>query len=82
MSFTGDQNGIIDRYFKEKEGWRSHLEKSKQYIINFIEDKSGTLAVFGSGWLLDLPIEELSRKFNTIYLVDIIQPPQIKHLLK
>jgi hypothetical protein len=34
--------------------------------------------VLGSGWLLDVPLDELRHKFEHVYLVDIHHPPQIR----
>jgi len=35
-------------------------------------------AVLGSGWLLDVPVEELSRYFEKVYLYDIRHPEKAK----
>jgi len=36
------------------------------------------VAVLGSGWLLDLPIKELSEHFKTVTLFDIFHPREIR----
>ena len=82
MGFTSDQNGIIERYGREKEGWDIHLHNSKQAIVeavNCYHPKS--ISILGSGWLLDVPIEELSKKCSKVYLYDIVHPAQVKHLV-
>ena len=80
MGFVNDQDGIIYRYAREKKGWDIHLNNSKQAILEAIETyKPTTAAILGSGWLLDIPLEELSRTCSKIYLYDIIHPTQIKH---
>ena len=83
MQYFSDQNGIIRRYIHEKENWDSHIKKSKAFILKSAENKKkGKVVVLGSGWLLDLPIEELSKQFNEVILVDIIHPKQILHKIK
>jgi hypothetical protein len=80
MGFVNDQDGIIDRYAREKYYWDIHLNKSKQTILEAVAiHKPSTLAILGSGWLLDVPLEELSKKCSMIYLYDIVHPSQIKH---
>ena len=80
MKYVADQKGIIDRYVKEASAWTTHLENTKNIIIECAKNKSkGTCAVLGSGWLLDVPIEFLCQQFETVYLFDVLHPTQIKH---
>jgi len=80
MGFVNDQDGIIDRYAREKNGWDIHLNNSKQTILKAVEfHQPTTIAILGSGWLLDVPIEELSAKCQKVYLYDIVHPAQIRH---
>lgn len=75
-----DQGGILRRFLSEEQGWRAHLENSKQSICEFYADKNyKTIAIFGSGWLLDVPIDNLLRDFEQVYLCDISHPRQITH---
>ncbi len=80
MGFVKDQNGIIRRYLREKHHWDDHLARSKNFILKSAEKKDkGTCIVLGSGWLLDLPVYELSKIFSQLILVDIIHPKEIIH---
>ncbi|OFX88266.1 MAG: hypothetical protein A2W99_09950 [Bacteroidetes bacterium GWF2_33_16] len=85
MQYLSDQQGIIRRYMREKEGWDLHLENSKRFILESSKSKiKGKVLVLGSGWLLDCPIDELSRDYKEVILADINHPKQIikktKHL--
>lgn len=83
MGFPKDQKGILNRYLREQSNWNPHLEKTKKFILEHFKDSSyGSLAVFGSGWLLDLPMNELLMKFEVIHLFDIVHPNQVKHKYK
>lgn len=83
FGFQHDQQGIINRYFRETEGWNVHLNNCKNYILQASESKTkGTAVVLGSGWLLDVPIEQLSKEFDKVILVDIVHPRQIEHKVK
>src|SRR6056297_2074489 len=78
MNFISDQEGIINRYLREQSNWEGHLQNTKKFILNSYSDQNiKNLAILGSGWLLDLPLEELSKKYNKILLVDVHHPPQI-----
>lgn len=78
--YLDNQNGIIRRYAREKAGWDIHLEKTRQTIAKrALDSKPGTAVVLGSGWLLDVPLELLMKRFRTVCLVDIAHPPQLLH---
>jgi len=79
MGFISDQQGIITRYMQEREGWDLHLQHTRKFITDLQFDGEGsTVAVLGSGWLLDLPLDELAGNFSQVILVDIYHPPQVR----
>jgi len=83
MDYIPDQQGIINRYLREKENWDIHLKQTKDFILESARSKKKEKAIIlGSGWLLDLPIEELSGMFNEVILIDIIHPKQVQQKIK
>lgn len=79
MGFVKDQEGIMNRYMRESSLWRDHLEKTRNFISgSFAQTDAETVAVLGSGWLLDVPLDNLISRFKHIYLVDIHHPIQIR----
>jgi hypothetical protein len=79
MGYVKDQEGIMNRYMRETSHWKPHLEKTRNFISgSFKQCKAETVAILGSGWLLDVPLETLLERFKHIYLVDIHHPVQIR----
>lgn len=79
MGFVRDQEGIMNRYIRESSQWRVHLEKTHNFISgSFAQADIESVAVLGSGWLLDVPLDHLIKRFKHIYLVDIHHPIQIR----
>ncbi len=78
--YVGDQMGIRGRYLREKANWQSHLDNTRQYILESARNaaRHGSVAVLGSGWLYDVPVDELSQMFDDVYLVDIVHPEPVK----
>lgn len=78
--YASDQMGIRNRYLREKGNWQSHLDNTRQYIMVSAGniERHGSVAVLGSGWLYDVPVEELSQAFADVYLVDIVHPEPVK----
>ena len=83
MAYLADQEGIIRRYLREHGGWDEHLLKCREFIIDRVRMRSVTdVTILGSGWLLDVPLEELSELCNSITLIDINHPRQIRRKVK
>jgi len=83
FGFKHDQEGIINRYLREDGGWNEHLNKTKEFILQASENQpKGIAVILGSGWLLDVPIEELSESFEKVILIDVVHPRQIIHKVK
>ncbi|RPI42031.1 MAG: hypothetical protein EHM46_05690 [Bacteroidetes bacterium] len=79
LGYPGDQEGIINRYLREGDGWKGHLENTRNFILeSFAGSSVGTVAILGSGWLLDIPLEGLRNRFSRILLADIRHPAQIR----
>jgi hypothetical protein len=73
------QWGLITHHSQQGGGWDSHLTHCRQFILKAIDFyKPEKVTVFGSGWLLDVPIAEMLEKNLKITLVDIIHPPEVK----
>jgi hypothetical protein len=83
FGYKTDQEGIINRYLREEGGWNEHLEQTKNFILQAADNKQNkSIVVLGSGWLLDVPIEKLSEKFEKVVLADVAHPRQIEHKVK
>jgi hypothetical protein len=79
MGYLKDQKGIMERYLREAGPWKQHLENTKTFILHSANNKEkNKAAVLGSGWLLDVPVVELSQMFKQVWLFDIKHPIQIK----
>jgi len=79
MGYFDDQLGIIRRYQREREHWDAHLINTRQFTMKAMQGKNRkSAAVLGSGWLLDVPVEEMSQYFGKLYLYDIRHPTVVK----
>jgi hypothetical protein len=81
--YKKDQDGIIKRYINEEHNWDIHINNSKNYILDFLANQHNcTVAILGSGWLIDVPMADILRNNNNIVLFDINHPKQIKNRYK
>ncbi len=83
MDYLSDQEGIMQRYINEEGRWNFHLSQTKQYIKDVIKKKEPeTVAILGSGWLLDIPADFLGKHCKKVYFYDIFHPSQVRHKLR
>ena len=71
LGFYKDQQGILTRYLHEQSSWNEHLTNTKNFILEAVSSRHlESIAILGSGWLLDIPVMELARSVkNWIYLI-------------
>lgn len=78
LGYYNYQHGFIVRHLNQEDGWNSHLENCRNFILRSLEiHKPERITVLGSGWLLELPLAELLEKVSKVRLVDIIHPPEV-----
>lgn len=83
MGFISDQKGIMSRYIREENAWKEHLNKTRSFIVESAKNRQNKwIAILGSGWLLDVPYQEISELFEKVYLVDISHPRQVVNKVK
>lgn len=78
--YVRDQLGIRNRFLRESGNWKSHIDNTRSFIIasaGRVPEKR-SVAVLGSGWLYDVPLDELSQMFGRVTLVDIVHPEPVK----
>jgi len=75
--------GYIREYLRQKtrwmrnvQAWQPHLDKSRAFIRNAMQQCRGNdlVVVVGSGMCLDIPLDELSARFKDVLLVDLVHP--------
>lgn len=72
------------RYKRSRMQWASHLDNTKALIKDSSQliSKPKEVIVLGSGLLLDIPIEFLSKHFQHVYLLDVVHLKSTKQSIK
>jgi len=79
MGYYNYQRGLIVHHLNEEGSWNTHLTNCRNFILKSLESyKPSVVSIFGTGWLLDLPLAEINEIADQINLVDIIHPPEVK----
>lgn len=72
------QMGIIHKYALGPD-WDEHLRHTRSLVVDYVHRRAlRSLAIVGSGWLLDVPMEELLPQLESITLIDISHPRQVE----
>lgn len=79
MGYYSYQDGLIRHHHEQDEGWLGHEKKCREFILRALNIvKPSVVTVLGSGWLMELPLAEMSEQCTLVRLVDIIHPPEVK----
>jgi len=75
MGYLRESIAIEARYNRCRAQWDPHMEASKAVIREAIGrcDRHRKAVVLGSGLLLDIPLHDLSDRFKSVVLVDVVR---------
>ncbi len=78
MDYLAEAKAMKKRYLRNRASWQPHLEKTREFVLSAAEKcrNRSKVVVLGAGLLLDLPLEELSKMFQEVALLDIVFLPQ------
>ena len=76
LGFVRGSIAVRSRFLRCREAWQPHLNQTKALILEAAArcPKQRKVVLLGGGLLHDLPLEELSRQFQTILLADVVHP--------
>lgn len=62
------------RHQRNRAAWRPHLANTRAFVLAAAErcGNRDSVAVYGAGLLLDVPLAELASRFGQVYLLDIV----------
>ena len=74
MGFLKSTIQVRSRYERCKHAWAGHLRETRECILKAAEMAPGRrkAVLFGAGLLHDIPLAELSRMFEEVWLADIV----------
>lgn len=84
LGYLRESIGIRSRHRRCRCAWQPHLEHSRTALLASLDDCASfrTALLFGSGLLLDIPLDELARRFERVLLVDIVHLPEVKRAVR
>ncbi|MFZ3017626.1 MAG: hypothetical protein WA056_04085 [Gallionella sp.] len=84
LGYLRESIAIRSRYRRCKTAWQPHLERSRAALLASLQacDSFRSALVFGSGLLLDIPLDELARRFEKVYLVDVVHLPEVRRAVR
>ncbi|OGS82655.1 MAG: hypothetical protein A2061_09150 [Gallionellales bacterium GWA2_59_43] len=84
LGYLRESIAIRSRYRRCRSAWQPHLEHSRAALLDSLQacTRFRTALVFGSGLLLDIPLDELARRFEKVYLVDVVHLPEVRRIVR
>ena len=78
MGYYSYQQGLIYHHLNQQNEWEGHLGHCRGFILKALDIvRPSRVTVLGSGWLMELPLAEMSERIEKISLVDVIHPPEV-----
>jgi hypothetical protein len=80
MGCLREMLGIRRRRRRYRDAWRPHCANSRRLVLAAAQrcTRRRRAVVFGSGWLHDVPLDELAAAFDEITLVDLFHPLAVR----
>lgn len=76
MGYQRELFGIRRRWRQWKSAWKPHCDNTRRLLLSAVGrcPRRRKAVVFGSGFLHDVPLDELCEKFEHVVLVDLLHP--------
>ncbi|MAO56898.1 MAG: hypothetical protein CMM61_14560 [Rhodospirillaceae bacterium] len=80
LGYLKEQIAIAARHRRLHPAWKTHLERSRRFVMWSAANCPGQekVTVLGSGGLLDVPLHDLAGDFSEVVLVDIFHSPAVR----
>ena len=83
MGYLRELIAIEARHRRCHAAWAPHLMYCRRLILKAAEGvRRGRVTVLGSGWLFDVPVDELAKTFDEVVLVDVLHMPGVRKRLE
>lgn len=82
MGYLRELIAIEARHRRCRAAWEPHLMHCRRLILKAAEGiRRRRVTVLGSGWLYDVPVDELAKMFDEVVLIDIFHMPEVRKRL-
>lgn len=84
MGYLSEAIAIRSRYRRCAAAWAGHLEESKNSVRRTMQEcrTRRKAMVFGSGMLLDFPLQEMAEAFDELFLVDLVHLRSVRRAVR
>lgn len=74
MGYVRELKALRARRNRCRDAWQPHIERTRALVLEAAAqcEQHRSALIIGSGLLFDVPLEELSRRFDSVVLVDIV----------
>src|SRR5262245_36290369 len=84
MGYLREMLGIRRRQRRFGAAWEPHCASARRIILAAAGkcDRRRRAVVLGSGWLHDVPLDELAARFDEVLLVDLFHPLSVRRRVR
>lgn len=80
LGYLYESIALQERFRRRKKSWQSHIAKCREATLTAVESSPAhkTMLILGSGPLLEVPMDDLLKRFERIVLADVIHPREVR----
>jgi len=84
MGCVREMLGVRRRWRRFRRDWEPHCQRARELILSAMNrcPRHRHSMILGSGWLHDVPLQELTQCFQKVTLVDLYHPRQVRSLTR
>lgn len=80
LGYLSEAVALGSRHRRQRQNWVPHVAACRRFITQAAEQapKGGRAVVIGSGLLIEIPLEDLTARFDEVLLVDIVHTRSVR----
>ncbi|NOY66288.1 MAG: hypothetical protein GXP13_02615 [Gammaproteobacteria bacterium] len=84
LGYLHEAIAIESRFNRASTSWKNHLEMTRKSILQRCAQckSKNVIVIIGAGSLYDVPVADLARQFQSVYLIDIVFTRRARRLIK
>lgn len=84
LGYLSEAVALGSRHRRQRQNWAPHVAACRRFIAQAAaqSSKGGRAVVVGSGLLIEIPLEDLTARFDEILLVDIVHSRSVRNRVR
>jgi len=79
LGYVAESVALGARHRRHRRAWEPHVQAARRFVLDAAARAApGRALVAGSGHLIEVPLDELSARFESVVLADLVHPRSVR----